>query len=77
MRADIVEDLKKIASSRTVVHMHPQNHPHFAYRNRLEKLYATSFIYLLFFLRGGGDAIVYYIVQCINSYARVPRLKVF
>jgi len=49
LRAYIVEDLKKIASSATVVHIHPQNHPHFAYRNNLEQISTTCFIYLLFF----------------------------
>jgi hypothetical protein len=57
------------------VHIHPQNHPHFAYADSLHQIYAACFIYL-FFLRGGG-AVVYYIVQCINSYARVSRLMVF
>jgi hypothetical protein len=49
LRADIVEDLKKIASSTTVVRIHPQNHPHFACRNSLEQISAACFIYFLFF----------------------------
>jgi hypothetical protein len=49
LRADIVEDLKKIASSTTVVRIHPQNHPHFACRNSLEQIFAACFIYFLFF----------------------------
>jgi hypothetical protein len=40
LRADIVEDLKKLASSTTVVRIHPQNHPHFAYRNSLQQISA-------------------------------------
>ena len=40
LRADIVEDMKKLASSITVVRIHPQNHSHFAYRNNLQKNYA-------------------------------------
>jgi hypothetical protein len=77
LRADIVQDLKKLASSTTVVRIHPQNHPHFAYTNSLHQIFAACFILFFFFFRGGGGAVVYYIVQCINSYARVPRLKVF
>jgi hypothetical protein len=77
LRADIVEDLKKIASSTTVVRIHPQNHPHFVYRNCLEQIYVVCFILFFNFLRGGGGAVVYYIVQCINSYAHVSRLKMF
>jgi hypothetical protein len=49
LQADIVKDLKKIAISTTVVHIHPQNHPQFAYRNSLEQIYAAYFILFLFF----------------------------
>jgi hypothetical protein len=69
--------MKKIACSTIVVRIHPQNHPHFACRNSLEQICAACFIYLFIYLRGGGGVDVYYIVQCINSYARVARLKVF
>jgi hypothetical protein len=75
LRVDIVHDLKKLASSTTVVHIHPQNHPHFAYTNSLHQISTTCFI--LFYFCWGGGVVVYYIVQCINSYARVLRLKVF
>jgi hypothetical protein len=76
LQADIVEDLKKLASSTTVVRIHPQNHPHFAYRNSLQQISVACLIFFFFF-KGRGGAVVYYIVQCINSYAHVPRLKVF
>ena len=53
LRADIVEDMKKLASSTIVVRIHPQNHPHFACRNSLQQIYAP--IYFLFFvLQGRG-----------------------
>jgi hypothetical protein len=48
LQANIVEDLKKIASSTTVVPIHPQNHPHFAYRNSLEQISTACFILFLF-----------------------------
>jgi hypothetical protein len=76
-RADIVEDLKKIVICKTIVCIHPQNHPHFAFKNSLEQIYAVCFICKFIFLRGGGGAVVYYIVQCINSYAHIAKLKVF
>ena len=78
LRAYIVEDLKKLASSTTVVRIHPQNHPHFAYRNSLQRISAARLIFIFIFKgKGGGGEVVYYIVQCINSYAHIPRLKVF
>ena len=76
LRADIVQDLKKLASSTTVVRIHPQNHPHFAYTNSLQQIPATCLIFILF-CKGRGGAVVYYIVQFINSYGHVPKLKVF
>ena len=39
LRADIVYDIKKLASPTTVVCIHQQNHPHFAYRNSLQQIY--------------------------------------
>jgi hypothetical protein len=48
LREDITQDMKKIAISTTIVCIHPQNHPHFAYRNSFEQIYAACFIYLLF-----------------------------
>ena len=42
LRVDIVEDLKKLASSTTVVHIHPQKHSHFAYRNSLQQISAPA-----------------------------------
>jgi hypothetical protein len=35
LQEDIVDDLRKLASFTTFVHIHPQNHPHFSYRNSL------------------------------------------
>jgi hypothetical protein len=49
LRADIVQDMQKLASSTTVVHIHPQNHPHFAYTNILQQISAACFILFLFF----------------------------
>jgi predicted deacylase len=49
LRADIVQDLKKLASSTTVVHIHPHNHPHFAYTNSLHQISAACFILFFFF----------------------------
>jgi hypothetical protein len=43
LRADIVENLKKLASSTTVVRIHPQNHPHFAYINSLQQISAPKY----------------------------------
>jgi hypothetical protein len=40
--ADIVEDLKKLASSTTVVRIHPQKHSHFSYRNILQQIVALA-----------------------------------
>jgi hypothetical protein len=40
LREDILEDLEKLASSKIVVRIHPQNHPQFAYRNILQQIYA-------------------------------------
>ena len=48
LRADIVEDMEKLASSTIVVRIHPQSHPHFAYRNSLQKNFAP--VYFLFFV---------------------------
>jgi hypothetical protein len=69
LQADIVHDMKKLASSTTVVRIHPQIHPHFACRNRLQQICAACSIFFFFF-RGGG-AVVYYIVEYINSCARI------
>jgi hypothetical protein len=49
LRADIVQDLKKLVSSTTVLRIHPQNHPHFAYTNSLHQIYAACFILFYFF----------------------------
>jgi hypothetical protein len=49
LQAYIVEDMKKLACSTTVVHIHPQNHPHFAYRNSLKQILVTCLIFYLFF----------------------------
>jgi hypothetical protein len=60
LRANIVEDLEKLASSTIVVRIHPQNHPHFAYRNSLQQIYAP--VYFLFFVlkgRGGCICVLY------------------
>jgi hypothetical protein len=48
LRADIVEDLEKLASSTIVVRIHPQNHPHFAYRNSLQQISAPVYFFFLF-----------------------------
>jgi hypothetical protein len=42
LRANIVEDLKKLASSTTVVRIDPQKHSHFAYRNSLQQIYVPA-----------------------------------
>jgi hypothetical protein len=73
LQEDIVQDLKKLTSSTTIVHIHLQIHPHFSHTNSLHQISAFFFIFFIF-LRG---AVVYYIVQYINSYAHVSRLKVF
>jgi hypothetical protein len=60
LRADIVEDLEKLASSTIVVRIHPQNHPHFAYRNSLQQISAP--VYFFFFVlqgRGGCSCVLY------------------
>jgi hypothetical protein len=49
LRADIVQDLKKLASSTTVVRIHPHNHPHFSYTNSLHQIYVACFILFYFF----------------------------
>jgi hypothetical protein len=49
LRGDIVQDLKKLARSTIVVHIHPQNHPHFAYTNNLHQISTACFIYFYFF----------------------------
>jgi hypothetical protein len=61
LQADIVEDLKKLASCTTIVRIHPQKHSHFAYRNSLQQIYAPVFFCFFFKGRGGG-AVVYYVV---------------
>ena len=63
--ANIVQDLKKLTSSTTVVHIHLHIHPLFAHTNSLHPRFDSS------------GAIVYYIVQYINFYAHVSKLKVF
>jgi hypothetical protein len=60
LRGYIVHDLKKLASSTTVVRIHPQNRPHFAYTNSLHQISTACFILLLFFLRGRGCSCVLY-----------------
>jgi hypothetical protein len=54
LRVDIVQDLKKLASSTIVVHIHPQNHPRFAYTNILHQISASCFLLFLYFRGGGG-----------------------
>jgi hypothetical protein len=49
LRGDIVQDPKKLASSTTVVRIHPQNHPHFAYTNSLHQIFVACFILFYFF----------------------------
>jgi hypothetical protein len=49
LRGDIVQDLKKLASSTTIVRIHPQNHPHFAYTNNLHQISVAFFIFFYFF----------------------------
>ena len=49
LRGNIVQDLKKLASSTIVVRIHPQNHPHFAYTNSLQQIFVACFILFLFF----------------------------
>jgi hypothetical protein len=66
LREDIVQDLKKLTISTYVLHIHLQFHPHFANKNCLEQFSTT------FFCR-----VVYYIVQYINYYAHMHRLRVF
>jgi hypothetical protein len=58
LRADIVQDLKKLASSTTVVRIHPQNHPHFAYTNSLHQI--LRLVLFFFFFGGGGCSCVLY-----------------
>jgi hypothetical protein len=60
LREDIVEDLEKLASFTIVVRIHPQNHPHFAYRNSLQQIYAPVCVF--FFVlqgRGGCSGVLY------------------
>jgi hypothetical protein len=75
LRPDIAQDLKKLARSTTVVRIHPQIILTLLIQIAFTK-FCGLFYFIFIFFRGGG-AVVYYIVQCINSYARVPRLKVF
>ena len=76
LQVDIVEDLEKLASSTIVVRIHPQNLltllTEIAF-NKFLHLFTFSFL----FYRGCGDAVVYYIVQCINFFGCNSRLKVF
>jgi hypothetical protein len=67
--------MKKLTSSTIVVCIHLQIHPHFAHTNSLHQISAVFFFF--FWGGGGGGAIVYYIVQYINYYAHVFKLKVF
>jgi len=48
LREDIVEDLEKLASSTIVVCIHLQNHPHFAYRNNLQQIFAPVYFFFFF-----------------------------
>jgi hypothetical protein len=45
LRTDIVQDLKKLTSSTTVVRIHLQFHPHFAHKNCLEQFSAAFLLY--------------------------------
>jgi hypothetical protein len=45
LRADIVQDLKKINISTNVVRIHLQFHPHFAHKNSLDQLSGNFFFY--------------------------------
>jgi hypothetical protein len=47
LRADIVQDLKKLNSSTTVVRIHLQFHPHFAHTNSLDQI--SAFFFFFFF----------------------------
>jgi hypothetical protein len=49
LRANIV-----LASSTIVVCIHPQNHPHFAYRNSLQQIYAPIYFFFFCFTGVGG-----------------------
>ena len=60
LRADIVEDLRKLAISTTVVGIHPQNHPHFSYRNNLQQISAACLIFFIFLRGVGGCSCVLY-----------------
>jgi hypothetical protein len=46
LRTDIVQDLKKLTRSTTVVCIHLQFHPHFAHTNCLHQFSATFFLLL-------------------------------
>ena len=59
LRGDIVQDLKKLAISTTVVHIHQQNHPHFSYTNSLHQISAACFIFYFYFLWGGCSGVLY------------------
>ena len=63
----IVQDLKKLTSWTTVVRIHLQFHPHFSHTNCLHQFSAAFFC----------CAVVYYIVQYINCYFYMSRLRVF
>jgi hypothetical protein len=45
LRTDIVQDLKKLTSSTTVVRIHLQFHPHFAHKNCLKQFCAAFLLY--------------------------------
>ena len=45
----IIQDLNKLASSTTIVRIHPQDHPHFAYTNSLHQISTGCFILFYFF----------------------------
>jgi hypothetical protein len=45
LRTDIVQDLKKLTSSTTVVRIHLQFHPHFAHKNCLDQFSAAFLLY--------------------------------
>jgi hypothetical protein len=52
LRANIVQDLKKLTSSTTIVHIHLHIHPHFSHTNCLHQISAFFFcvqLYIIFF----------------------------
>ena len=54
LRANIVEDLKKLAISTTVVCIHPQKHSHFSYRNSLQQISMPVYFFSFCFTGEGG-----------------------